>query len=76
MRWSARLPSGHLLNAWLFELPGAALDLRALKIISGQRCWHVYVDALVINADGNLFDAVSIAAKVQACESSQCALMF
>lgn len=42
---------------------GAAVDLQALSIVAGSRCWKLHVDALVINADGSLLDAVSIATK-------------
>ncbi|KAK9807210.1 hypothetical protein WJX73_009206 [Symbiochloris irregularis] len=42
---------------------GGSLDLKALCIISGSRCWHVHVDGLVINADGSLLDALSIATR-------------
>ncbi|KAK9817753.1 hypothetical protein WJX72_001640 [[Myrmecia] bisecta] len=42
---------------------GGAVDLTALGIIKGKTCWAMYVDALVIRVDGNVLDAVSIAAK-------------
>lgn len=43
---------------------GAAIDLEALKIIPGKRCWVLTVSGLVLAADGSLIDALSIAAKV------------
>lgn len=49
---------------------GAAVDLQALSIVAGSRCWKLHVDALVINADGSLLDAVSIATKVGGSSSS------
>jgi len=41
----------------------SALDLKKLCIIPGQRCWILYVDALVLDSGGNLIDAISIASK-------------
>ena len=43
---------------------GAGLDLAALSIVAGKSCWVVHVDALLLNMDGNVLDALSIAAKV------------
>ncbi len=40
---------------------GYGIDLRTLNIISGKSCWNVYVDALVLNDDGNVLDALSLA---------------
>jgi exosome complex RNA-binding protein Rrp42 (RNase PH superfamily) len=40
------------------------VDLRALSIVSGRRCWILCIDALVLAADGSLLDALSITAKV------------
>ena len=44
---------------------GSALDLSALKIVSGKRCWVLQIDGLVLSADGNLLGALSIATKVK-----------
>ncbi|KAG5181267.1 ribosomal protein S5 domain 2-type protein [Tribonema minus] len=41
-----------------------ALDLKSLCIIPGRFCWIVYLDVLVLQADGNLLDAASFAAYV------------
>ncbi|KAH3744793.1 ribosomal protein S5 domain 2-type protein [Pelomyxa schiedti] len=41
----------------------AGLDTKALCILPGKQCWIVYVDALVMDSDGNLFDAISIATR-------------
>eukprot|EP01116_Phalansterium_solitarium_P009255 TRINITY_DN23328_c0_g1_i1.p3 TRINITY_DN23328_c0_g1~~TRINITY_DN23328_c0_g1_i1.p3 ORF type:complete len:283 (+),score=87.97 TRINITY_DN23328_c0_g1_i1:1429-2277(+) len=41
----------------------SALDLRSLSIIAGKLCWRLYVDVIVIDFDGNLFDAIVIAAR-------------
>lgn len=38
------------------------IDLEALCIISGEKVWHVQVDVTVINHEGNLIEASSIAA--------------
>ena len=37
------------------------MDLRSLSIITGKSCWNLYVDALVLNDDGNVLDALSLA---------------
>ena len=46
------------------RLAGSAIDLSALKIVSGKRCWVLQVDGLVLSADGNLLGALSMATKV------------
>jgi exosome complex component RRP42 len=38
------------------------IDLGQLKIITGKTCWNLYVDALVLNDDGNVLGALSLAA--------------
>lgn len=38
-------------------------DLTALCILPGQQCWKLYVDILILECGGNLFDAVSLAVK-------------
>ena len=43
---------------------GGSLDLRALSIVSGRRCWILCIDALILAVDGNVLDALSIAVKV------------
>ena len=43
---------------------GAGLDLTSLCITTSKACWHIYVDALVVSTDGNVADAISIAALV------------
>jgi exosome complex component RRP42 len=42
---------------------GAALDMAALGIQKGKTAWVLQVDALVLNAEGSLLDALSIAVK-------------
>ena len=39
-----------------------AIDFKALSIVPGEKCWMVIIDIYVLNQDGNLFDAASIAA--------------
>jgi len=39
------------------------LDLTKLCILAGRTCWILYVDILVLEVGGNLFDAVSLAVK-------------
>ena len=53
------------------SITGCAIDLAALKIVSGKRCWVLFVDGLVLSADGNLLSALSIAVKV---DSPKCPL--
>ncbi|PNF35123.1 Exosome complex component RRP42 [Cryptotermes secundus] len=38
-------------------------DLTALCILPGQQCWKLYIDILILECGGNLFDAVSLAVK-------------
>ncbi|XP_067633140.1 exosome complex component RRP42 isoform X3 [Eurosta solidaginis] len=40
-----------------------AFDLKTLCILPGQQCWKLFVDILILECGGNLFDAVSLAAK-------------
>ncbi|KAM4549502.1 exosome complex component RRP42-like [Fundulus diaphanus] len=40
-----------------------SLDLRSLWISPGEHCWVLYVDVLLLQCDGNLYDAISIAIK-------------
>lgn len=42
---------------------GRAFDLRKLCILPRQQCWKLYVDVLILECGGNVFDAVSLAAK-------------
>jgi len=39
------------------------LDLKKLCLLEGLKCWIIYIDALVLDSGGNLFDAVSIATR-------------
>ena len=39
-----------------------AIDTKALCIVPGKKVWVLWVDVYVLNADGNLFDACSLAA--------------
>lgn len=40
-----------------------AFDLTKLCILPGQQCWKLYIDILILECGGNLFDAVSLAVK-------------
>ncbi|GAM17782.1 hypothetical protein SAMD00019534_009570 [Acytostelium subglobosum LB1] len=42
---------------------GNALDLASLCIVPGKYCWNLYIDAIVLDSGGNLFDALSIATR-------------
>jgi len=41
-------------------LSGGAIDLRSLCIIPGKKCWTMFIDVLVLDSSGNLFDAASV----------------
>lgn len=41
----------------------SALNLSALSLIPGRQCWALYVDVMVLDSGGNLFDAISIAVR-------------
>ncbi|CAH1779932.1 unnamed protein product, partial [Owenia fusiformis] len=41
----------------------SCLDTQALGIIKREQCWVLYVDILILECGGNLFDAVAIAVK-------------
>lgn len=38
-----------------------ALNLKDLCIIPHKLCWILYIDALVLDSGGNLFDSISMA---------------
>ncbi|KAJ3432875.1 EXOSOME COMPLEX EXONUCLEASE RIBOSOMAL RNA PROCESSING PROTEIN [Anaeramoeba flamelloides] len=38
----------------------SALDLKSLCILERKKCWIIYIDVLVLDSDGNLFDSVSM----------------
>lgn len=38
----------------------SSFPLHKLSIVQGQKCWKLYVDILILELGGNLFDAVSI----------------
>ncbi|KAJ8881175.1 hypothetical protein PR048_017648 [Dryococelus australis] len=40
-----------------------SFNLTALNIMPGQQCWKLYVDILILECGGNLFDAISLAVK-------------
>ncbi|KAM3857884.1 exosome complex component RRP42 [Diretmus argenteus] len=40
-----------------------SIDLKSLCISAGEHCWLLYVDVLLLQCDGNLYDAISIAIK-------------
>ncbi|KAK9086986.1 hypothetical protein Syun_029380 [Stephania yunnanensis] len=47
-----------------FAFKGAGIDLLSLNVMEGKICWDIYIEGLVINADGNLLDALGAAIKV------------
>jgi exosome complex component RRP42 len=42
---------------------GSSIDWKTFCISKGKQCWILYVDALVLDYDGNLFDAVLFCTK-------------
>lgn len=46
----------------VYNSPGC-LDLKELCIIPKQQCWVLYIDILLLECGGNLFDAASVAVK-------------
>uniref|UniRef100_A0A3Q2WWE9 Ribosomal RNA-processing protein 42 n=1 Tax=Haplochromis burtoni TaxID=8153 RepID=A0A3Q2WWE9_HAPBU len=40
-----------------------SIDLKSLCICAGEHCWVLYVDVLLLQCDGNLYDAISVAIK-------------
>ncbi|XP_078811551.1 exosome complex component RRP42 isoform X2 [Oryzias latipes] len=40
-----------------------SIDLKGLCISAGEHCWVLYVDVLLLQCDGNLYDAISVAIK-------------
>uniref|UniRef100_T1ISB9 Ribosomal RNA-processing protein 42 n=1 Tax=Strigamia maritima TaxID=126957 RepID=T1ISB9_STRMM len=41
----------------------ACIDLKSLCLLKGRQCWAIYVDIVVLECGGNLFDAVGFAVK-------------
>jgi len=48
------------------------LDVESLCLVRGRLCWMVYIDALVLNYEGNLMDAV-VMASWAALRATRCA---
>lgn len=44
-------------------LSPVAFDLRKLCIVNGRKCWKFFIDILILECGGNLYDAVSLAVK-------------
>lgn len=44
------------------KAPGA-LNLHGLTLIPGRQCWVLYVDIMVLESGGNLFDSISVAVR-------------
>nr|SVE75371.1 EOG090X0CWA [Daphnia dolichocephala] len=42
---------------------GNTINLAELSVLAGQQCWVLYVDILILECGGNLYDAVSLAVK-------------
>jgi len=37
-----------------------AINMKSLCLVTGRQCWVIYIDAMVLDSAGNLFDAISI----------------
>ena len=46
------------------------LDLKKLCLIPGSQCWIIYLDALIFVNDGNLLDAICLAARAALLKTS------
>ena len=40
-----------------------AIDMTKLCIVPGKICWVIYIDAMILDSGGNLFDAISVATR-------------
>ncbi|XP_050443504.1 exosome complex component RRP42 isoform X2 [Adelges cooleyi] len=58
------------LSRFLYLAHSPVFDLSKLCIVPGQSCWKLFVDVLILECGGNLFDAVSLAAKAALCNTS------
>ncbi|XP_022179635.1 exosome complex component RRP42 isoform X2 [Myzus persicae] len=58
------------LSRFLSLAHGPVFNLSKLCIVPGQSCWKLFVDVLILECGGNLFDAVSLAAKAALCNTS------
>lgn len=47
----------------LAQAYASSFPLHKLNIVRGQKCWKLYVDILILELGGNLFDATSLAVK-------------
>lgn len=45
------------------KLENSPIDLASLCILPGKSCWVLYIDALVLDLDGSVIDAISIGCK-------------
>ncbi|KZS18532.1 Exosome complex component RRP42 [Daphnia magna] len=44
-------------------MSGDTINLAELSVLTGQQCWVLYVDILILECGGNLYDTVSLAVK-------------
>ncbi|KAI9028503.1 ribosomal protein S5 domain 2-type protein [Hyaloraphidium curvatum] len=47
----------------VFNGPQAGIDLESLVIISRQQCWILYIDALILEYNGNVLDCIFLAVR-------------
>jgi len=53
----------HELARMMAQLMKGGLDLKSLCLLPGKICWVLYVDVMVMDSGGNLFDAICIATR-------------
>ncbi|RVE67036.1 hypothetical protein OJAV_G00113430 [Oryzias javanicus] len=65
MLWPGRRGAGIELSNTLYRVFNnkSSVDLQSLCISAGEHCWVLYVDVLLLQCDGNLYDAISVAIK-------------
>ena len=39
------------------------MDLSSLCVIPDKLCWNVYIDAVILDTDGNALDAIALGAR-------------
>ena len=57
---SARITNSRYVYAYC---PNVAFYFQSLCVVERQQCWVLYVDVLILECGGNLYDAISIGVK-------------
>ncbi|KAK9142198.1 hypothetical protein Syun_011598 [Stephania yunnanensis] len=64
LKLSAKIRIQSLMKLICLMCRESGIDLLSLNVMEGKICWDLYIEGLVINADGNLLDALGAAIKV------------